>query len=82
MRKISAILIVLSLIASLTTMTFAETAPGIVINGTEVQFNDKSGYPYVDQSNRTMVPMRACMEAYGCYGGLGSRESNGNRQEG
>lgn len=37
----------------------------ITINGKSVQFTDSTGYPYVDQNNRTMVPLRVTMEATG-----------------
>lgn len=37
----------------------------IVINGKAVTFTDSSGYPYIDENGRTMVPLRATMEAAG-----------------
>jgi len=36
----------------------------IVINGQEISFPDQK--PYIDSANRTMVPVRAPMEAIGC----------------
>lgn len=39
---------------------------GVTINGSAVQFNASTGSPFVDSSNRTQVPLRATMEAYGC----------------
>ncbi len=39
---------------------------GVKIDGQYVQFNDKTGYPFIDENGRTMVPLRAAVEAYGC----------------
>ncbi|MFV0517846.1 MAG: stalk domain-containing protein [Aminipila sp.] len=36
------------------------------INGEFVQFTYSTGFPFVDINNRTQVPFRAAMEAYGC----------------
>jgi len=38
----------------------------IVLNGQEINYNQESGYPYIDQNNRTLVPFRQTMEAFGC----------------
>ena len=43
----------------------ADGAVNIVINGKAVAFTESSGCPYVDQNNRTMVPLRVTMEATG-----------------
>ncbi len=37
----------------------------IIVNGNSVEFTNETGYPYVDSSNRTMVPLRVTMEAAG-----------------
>lgn len=37
----------------------------ILLNGKAVSFTNDSGYPFVDENNRTMVPLRATMEAAG-----------------
>ncbi len=37
----------------------------ILINGQAVAFTQDSGYPYVDENNRTMVPLRVTMETAG-----------------
>lgn len=44
--------------------TQAATDVGIVINGQAITFPDQK--PYIDTANRTMVPVRAPMEAIGC----------------
>jgi beta-lactamase superfamily II metal-dependent hydrolase len=41
-------------------------ATNISIDGQQIQFNDTSGAPFIDQANRTQVPFRQTMEAYGC----------------
>lgn len=38
---------------------------GVVIDQVPVQFNDSTGYPFIDGNGRTLVPLRAVMEAYG-----------------
>ncbi len=40
-------------------------ATGVVIDNINVAFNDSTGYPFVSAEGRTMVPLRATMEAYG-----------------
>lgn len=63
MRKFAiAILIVLMLASSV----FAAPAVNVVINGTPVTFTESSGAPFIDNNNRTLVPMRIVMEQYGC----------------
>ncbi len=37
----------------------------ILLNGKAVEFNDDTGYPYLDENYRTMVPLRATMETAG-----------------
>lgn len=37
----------------------------VLINGKAVEFSSESGYPYIDENNRTMVPLRVTMEAAG-----------------
>lgn len=43
----------------------SNTTINILLNGKAVTFTDSSGYPYVDENNRTMVPLRATMESAG-----------------
>lgn len=37
----------------------------ILLNGEAVTFTEGSGYPYLDENNRTMVPLRGTMESAG-----------------
>ncbi len=50
------------------TMTaFADSKiPSICINDYYVTYDGESGFPFIDSSNRTQVPLRATMEFYGC----------------
>ena len=41
-------------------------ATNISIDGIKVPFTTSSGSPFVDSANRTQVPLRVAMEAYGC----------------
>ena len=43
----------------------ADETINILINGKIVTFTDSSGYPYIDDNGRTMVPLRVTMEAAG-----------------
>lgn len=52
--------------------TLAANNVNVLINGKMVQYNDSSGYPYVDENNRTMVPLRATMETAGAAVGYDS----------
>ena len=63
------IVILFALLASITmsfiTVNAAEPSVNILLNGKAVVFNDATGYPYVDENNRTMVPLRVTMESAG-----------------
>lgn len=41
-------------------------ATNIKIDDQNVQFTEASGSPFIDQANRTQVPFRQTMEAFGC----------------
>lgn len=45
--------------------TTAAFAVELKINDVNVKFDDNSGYPFIDANNRTQVPLRAAMEAFG-----------------
>lgn len=47
----------------------AEQIPGVVINYRPVNFTAETGYPFVDENERTMVPLRRAMEAMGAVVG-------------
>lgn len=50
----------------------AEQQVYIIVNGESVAFTQESGFPYVDENARTMVPLRITMEAAGCAVGYDS----------
>ncbi|GAB6109530.1 stalk domain-containing protein [Fusibacter bizertensis] len=67
MKKKSLIASLLSLIMFCTIFTVPVVAASnnsinIILNGKEVKFTSESGYPYVDENNRTMVPLKVTME--------------------
>lgn len=59
-RKILLFIIGLTLL-----FTSAAFAVDLKINDVNVNFDNNSGYPFVDDNNRTQVPLRATMEAFG-----------------
>lgn len=54
-----------SITSSFITANAADSSVNILLNGKAVIFNDDTGYPYVDENNRTMVPLRVTMESAG-----------------
>lgn len=66
MKKLSmALVLVLCIMMFPVSAMAASPAINVVINGKAVQFTDDSGYPYIDENNRTMVPLRITMESAG-----------------
>ncbi len=65
MRKSCVIFILLLSFVIGLSITANASNVNILINGKVVQFTEDSGYPYVDENNRTMVPLRATMETAG-----------------
>lgn len=67
-RKFFIILLTIICIFAFSANAFAlsDTGIGTTINGVPVQYNETSGYPFIDSAYRTLVPLRAAMEAYGC----------------
>lgn len=70
MKKRSLIASLLSLIMFCTMFTVpvgaaSNNSINILLNGKAVKFTNDSGYPYVDENNRTMVPLRVTMESAG-----------------
>lgn len=68
MKKTISLMLILFLTCTMS-INIAFAAPqseiNILLNGVAVQFTDDTGYPYIDENNRTMVPLRATMEAAG-----------------
>jgi len=66
MRKTGFIILII-LLLSFTVPTSLVQAKNteILINGETIEFNHNSGYPFVDASNRTLVPFRLTLENFG-----------------
>ena len=61
-RKLLVIVLIMLLLFSTSSMY----ATNINIDGSQVQFTQTSGYPFLDSASRTQVPLRITMESYGC----------------
>jgi len=64
MKKLLSAIISITLI--LTSSVTALAGVSVSINDSQVAFTSQSGAPFIDQANRTQVPLRATMETYGC----------------
>lgn len=59
-------LIMAVLAAVLVPSTVLASSIGVTINNIPVNFTEQTGIPFIDDTNRTLVPMRIVMEQYGC----------------
>ncbi|MBK5263460.1 MAG: copper amine oxidase N-terminal domain-containing protein, partial [Peptostreptococcaceae bacterium] len=64
MKKLLSIILSITLILSSSVTALATVS--VSINNSPVTFTSQSGAPFIDQANRTQVPLRATMETYGC----------------
>lgn len=62
MKKIITLLLVFTAVII---CAVSANAIDVYVDGIKVPFNNDSGYPFIDQNNRTLVPLRATMEAMG-----------------
>lgn len=46
-------------------LTLSASAVDVYIDGNKVFFDDDTGYPFITEEGRTLVPLRATMEAFG-----------------
>ncbi|OQB13560.1 MAG: hypothetical protein BWY15_01635 [Firmicutes bacterium ADurb.Bin193] len=53
------------IVLTVSTTAASDSNINVLLNGKAVLFTDDSGYPYVDENNRTMVPLRITMESAG-----------------
>ena len=65
MKKKGLILCLVLILTMITSAVYAEGEIIVRIDSTNVEFNDEIGRPFIDENNRTLVPFRAAMEAYG-----------------
>ena len=63
-----AVLFFLVVILCISFGTFIQAASPIAlhIDGENIQFDESTGYPFIDSENRTMMPLRACLSYIGC----------------
>lgn len=64
-RRIILIVSVLIVFISFSIMSEAKTL-SLSIDGNPVLFDNTTGYPFIDEQNRTMMPLRACLNSIGC----------------
>ena len=62
MKKLRVLLAMLLLSVVL---TISASAVDVYIDGNKVPFDDNTGYPFITEEGRTLVPLRATMEAFG-----------------
>ncbi len=73
MKKLVTFLFTVAVIMIFPTSAIAtESNISVVINGQSVVFTEDSGYPYIDENYRTMVPLRITMESTGAAVGYDS----------
>lgn len=65
-KMILIVLISMLFIAVAVTSEASEKPPIFTIDGKTVMFNESTGFPYIINTGRTMVPLRACLSAIGC----------------
>lgn len=65
-KKLLSLILSLVMVICMIPATASAASVGVIINGQAVTFTTDSGAPFVDSANRTQVPLRATMEAYGC----------------
>lgn len=61
-RKIFCLLLVFAMIFS----TVPVFGTNILIDESYVEFTESSGFPFIDENSRTLVPFRQTLEAFGC----------------
>lgn len=62
MKKLRSILVA-ALLAIV--LTVSASAVDVYLDGVKVPFDDNTGYPFISAEGRTLVPLRATMEAFG-----------------
>lgn len=67
LKKIGILLLSLVILGSISLLpTQAAQTVDVSINGTMVDYNDRFGYPFLDNAGRTQVPFRITLETFGC----------------
>lgn len=65
MKRVISFISFFVILSCTTVMANSEVKTNISVNGHDVNFTDDTGHPYVDENNRTQVPLRVTMESAG-----------------
>lgn len=65
-KKVMAFILSACILLSMPAPAFAAGGVSVFIDGSNIAFNNSTGSPFIDSGNRTLVPLRITMEAYGC----------------
>lgn len=75
MKKVTCIIMLLLCSFIIPKSVYAFNSVNVVLNGKAVKFTESTGYPFIDESNRTMVPLRITMESAGTAVGFDTNKS-------
>jgi archaellum component FlaF (FlaF/FlaG flagellin family) len=66
-KRILATIVFIIIIGVIPTVSSAEAQDNIqvLVNGQNVGFNDSTGYPFFDENNRMLVPLKVTLEEFG-----------------
>lgn len=65
-KKVMAFILSACILLGMPAPAFAAGGVSVSIDGSNIAFNNSTGSPFIDSGNRTLVPLRITMEAYGC----------------
>lgn len=65
MRKVLLSVIICMLMLTVAVSFAANSTVNIKIDGSTVEFNEDYGFPFIDENDRTQVPLRVTMETFG-----------------
>ncbi|WP_206460131.1 trypsin-like peptidase domain-containing protein [Anaerovorax sp. IOR16] len=65
MKRIGALIFGIIITLLIAVPVFGDTKVSVNLNGELIEFNDSTGYPFVDKNYRTLVPLRHTMESAG-----------------
>lgn len=68
LKRLSALFLMISLLLFILspTVNYSKTMTiNVIVDGVTVVFTDATGYPHIDEHNRTLIPLRTVMEVFG-----------------
>lgn len=65
-RRLIGGLIIIGMVLSSFVWASAEQTPKFSVNGEKVEFDSATGLPYISDTGRAMMPLRACLNSIGC----------------